>query len=87
MGVAPHKLSGISLGGDQTTRTQSAAMSEWSDDDGAPVAPPNTEAPPCNTRVEVQSKGGEEVPKHQAKGVPEQRADERPMVEATRLPP
>ena len=35
-GAAPLKLGGISLGGDQTTRTQSAAMSEWSDDDGAP---------------------------------------------------
>ena len=46
-------------------------MSEWSDDDGALVAPPlSTEAPPHNMRTEVQSKGGEEVPEQQAKGVP-----------------
>ena len=76
-GAAPHKPGGISLGDDQTTRTQSAAMSEWSDDDGAPVAPaPSTEAPPLNTRTEVQSKGGE--------GVLEQRAEERSMVGAAR---
>ena len=50
-------------------------MSEWSDDDGTPVAPPpSTEAPPHNTRVEVQSKGGEEVPERQAEGVLEQQA-------------
>ena len=78
-GVASRKPGGISLGGDQTTRTQSAAMSEWSDDDGALVAPPpSTEAPPCNTCAEVQSKGGE--------GVPEQRAEERPMALAARPP-
>ena len=77
MGVAPRKPGGISLGDDQATRTQSAAMSEWSDDNGAPVAPPpSTEAPPCNTRMEVQSKGGE--------GVPEQQAEERPTVRAAR---
>ena len=56
-GVAPRKPGGISLGDDQTIRTQSAAMSEWSDDDGALVAPlSSTEAPPCNSRMEVQSK-------------------------------
>jgi len=74
-GAVPHKLGGISLGGDQTTRTQSAAMSEWSDDDGAPVAPPlSTEAPSRNTWVEVQSKGWEAVPEQQAKGVLKQQA-------------
>ena len=78
-GVAPRKPGDISLGDDQTTRTRSAAMFEWSNDDGAPVAPPSsTEAPPCNTRAEVQSKGGEEVA--------EQRAEERPMVWAARPP-
>ena len=47
-------------------------MSEWSDDDGALVAPlMSTEALPCNTREEVQSKGEEGVPEQQAKGVPE----------------
>ena len=62
-GAAPLKPGGISLGGDQTTRTQSAAMSEWSDDNEVPVAPPpSTEVPPRNTRVEEQSKGGEGVP-------------------------
>ena len=79
MGVAPRKPSGISLGGDQTTWMQSVAMSEWSDDDGALVAPPSsTEAPLCNTRAEVQSKGGEEVPK--------QEAEERPTAWAARPP-
>ena len=54
-------------------------MSEWSDDDGAPVAPPpSTEVPPRNTRAEVQSKGGE--------GVPEQQAEERLTVGAARHP-
>jgi hypothetical protein len=54
VGVAPRKSRGISLGGDQTTRTQSAAMFEWSDDDEALIAPPlSSEAPPRNTRVEV----------------------------------
>ena len=63
MGVAPRKPDGISLGGDHTTWTQSAVMSEWSDDDGAPVAPPlSTEAPPRNMHMEVQPKGGEGVP-------------------------
>ena len=62
-GVAPLKPGGISIGGDRTTRTQSAAMSEWSDDDEALVAPPpSIEAPLRNTRTEVQSKGGEGVP-------------------------
>ena len=78
-GVAPRKPGGISLGGDQTTRTWSVAMSEWSDDDGASVAPtPSTKAPPCNMCVEVQSKGGE--------GVPEQQAEERPTAGAARPP-
>ena len=53
-GVIPRKPGGISLGGDQTTQKRSAAMSEWSDDDGAPIAPPpSTRVPPCNTRIEV----------------------------------
>ena len=63
-------------------------MSEWSDDNGAPVAPPlSTEMPPNNTRVKVQSKGGEGVPEQQAKGVPEQQAEERPTAETARPPP
>ena len=63
-GTAPLKPGGISLGGDQTTQTRSAAMSEWSDDDRAPVAPPpSTKAPPRSSRVEEQPKGGEGVPK------------------------
>ena len=62
-GAVPWKPGGISLGGDQTTRTRSAAMSEWSDDDGAPVAPsPSTEAPPRNMHVEEQLKEREGVP-------------------------
>ena len=50
-------------------------MSEWSNDDEVPVAPPpSTEAPPSNTRMEEQSKGREGVPEQQAMGVPEQQA-------------
>ena len=72
MGAAPLKPSGISLGGDRTTQTRSAAMSEWLDDDEVPVAPPpSTKAPPRNTRTEGQSKEGEGVLEQQAMGVPE----------------
>ena len=81
MGAVPRKLGSISLGGDQTTWMRSAAMSEWSDDDGAPVAPPCAccmKALQCSE--EELSKGGEGVPEQQAKrvlelqakGVPEQ---------------
>ena len=71
-------------------------MFEWSDDDEVPVAPPpSTEAPSCNTRVEVQSKRGKEVPEQHVTGVPEQleeevlerRAEQRPMMEEARSPP
>ena len=56
---------------------QSTAIFEWSDDDEALVAPPlSTKASSRNTRMEVQSKGGE--------GVPEQQAEKMPMVGATR---
>ena len=79
MGAVPRKPGGISLGDDQATRTQSAAMSEWSDDNGAPVAPPpSTEVPLRNMHVEVQSKRGE--------GVLEQQAEERPTVRAVGHP-
>jgi len=68
----PRKPRGISLGGDPSTQTQSAAMSKWSDDDRAPVAPPpSTEAPPRNTRMVERSKRAEGLHKQQAKGVPE----------------
>ena len=74
-GAILRKLGDISLGGDQTTRTWSTAMSEWSDDDEVPVAPPpSTKVPPPSTRVEEQSMGGEEVPQKQAMEVPEQQA-------------
>ena len=60
---APLKSGGISLGGDQTTRTRSTMMFEWPDDDEVLVAPPpSIKAPPRSTRVGEQSKGGEEVP-------------------------
>ena len=60
--VAPRKLGSISLVGDRATQMQSTAISEWSDDDEAIVAPPSsTKASSRNTRVEVQSKGGEGV--------------------------
>lgn len=73
MGAVPHKPGSILLGGDHTTQMRSAAMFEWSDNDEVLVAPsPSTEAPPRNTRVEEQSKGGEGVLELQAMGVPEQ---------------
>ena len=70
-------------------------MSEWSNDDGALVAPcPSTEAPPRNTHMEERSKEGEGVPEQPAKGVPDQQvrgvpkrqAEERPMAETARPP-
>ena len=74
-GAVPCKPGGISLGDDQTTQTQSTAMSEWSDDDEVPVAPPSsTEVSSCNTHTEEQSKEGETVPEQWAKGVPNQQA-------------
>ena len=77
--VAPRKPGDISLGRDRTTRMQSMVISEWSDNDEAPVAPPpSTKASSRNTRAEVQSKGGE--------GVPELQAEKMPMVGATRPP-
>jgi len=54
-------------------------MSEWSDDDEVPVAPPpSTIVPPRDTRVEGQSEGGEVVPEQQAMGVPMQQANGAP---------
>jgi len=61
--AGPLKPGGISLGGDQTTRTRRTAVLEWSDDDKTLVAPPpSTEAPPRSTHVEEQARRGEEVP-------------------------
>ena len=63
MDVAPHKSGGISLGGNQIAQMQSAVVSEWSDDNDTPVAPPtSTKESSCNMHVEVQSEGGEGVP-------------------------
>ena len=75
--VAPRKPVGISLGGDWTARIESAAISEWLDDDGALVAPPpSTKASSRNMCVEVPSKGG--------KGVPEQQEEKTVMAGAAR---
>ena len=75
--VAPRKPVGISFSGGRTARMQSTAISEWSDDDKAPVAPPlSTKASSRSTRAEVQSKGG--------KGVPEQRAEKTSTAGAAR---
>ena len=61
--TAPLKPGGISLGGDQTTQTQSTLMSKWLDDDEVPMAPPpSMKVPPRTTRVEEQLKEGEKVP-------------------------
>ena len=93
--AAPLKLGGISLGGDQTTRTRRSAMFEWSDDDEAPAAPPPSMVePPRSTRAWDQSKGGEdvpepqtrEVPKQQAMGFPEQQMIEIPAEQAAGVP-
>ena len=63
MGAIPRKPGSISLGGDETTQTRITMMTEWSDDDEVPVAPPpSTKAPSHKTRAEEQSKGGEGVP-------------------------
>ena len=87
-GAVPCMPGDISLGGDQTTRTQGAVMSEWLDDDEAISAPPpSTKVPPRDACVEVQQKGGEGVPEQQARGVPERQAEERLMVETMRSPP
>ena len=74
--VAPLKLGGISLGGNQTTRTRRAAVIEWSGDDEDPVvSPPSVQVPSCSTRVEEQLRGSEEVPEQQATGIPKQQAE------------
>ena len=52
--AAPFKPDDISFGDDQTTWTWNAAVSEWSDDDEVPVAPPlSTKEPPHNMCVDV----------------------------------
>ena len=62
-------------------------MSEWSDDNEVPVAPPpSTKAPLRNTRVEEQSKGREGVPKQQAMGIPAQQAKGVPKQQARGVP-
>ena len=86
-GAAPLKLGGISLGGDQTTRTWSTTMFEWSYDDEVPVTPPpSTKAPPRSMRVEEQSMEGEEVPQQQAMGAPEQKAKGVPEQQTRGVP-
>ena len=62
--AAPLKLGSISLGGDQTTRTERTVVFEWSDDDEIPVTPPPS------TEAEVQSKRGVEVPEQRVRAVP-----------------
>ena len=62
--AAPLEPVGISLGGDQTTRTRRTAVIEWSDDIEIPVAPPpSMKAPPRSARVEDQARVGKGVPK------------------------
>ena len=71
-GAAPLKLGGISLGGDQTTRTRRTAVFEWSDDDEVLVAPlPSMKAPPRNMCAEEQLREREEVPQQQVTGAPQ----------------
>ena len=62
-------------------------MFEWSDDDENSVAaPPSTEAPPRNMRVEEQLKGGEEVPEQRARRVPAQQVMGASAQQATGVP-
>ena len=85
--AVPPKPGGISLGGDQTTRTRRAAVLEWSDDNEDPVAPPpNMQAPPRSTRVEEQSRESVEVPGQQAREFPKQQTIEVPTGQATGVP-
>jgi len=83
-GVVPHKPGGISLGGDQTTRTRRATVIEWSDDDENLVAPPpSVQTPSRITHVEEQPREDEEVleqqttemPAERVAGVPKQRME------------
>ena len=61
--AAPLKPGGISLGGDQTTRTRRTAVFEWSDDDEVLMAPPpSMKEPPQSTCMGNQSGEGGEVP-------------------------
>jgi len=77
--AAPIKLGGISLGGDQATRTRRATVIEWSDDDEDPVdILPSVQTSSRNTRMEEQSGG--------AKKVPEQQTTENPAERATVVP-
>ena len=77
--VVPRKPGDISFGGDQTARMQSVAISKWTDDDEALVAPhPSNKASSRNTRAEVQPKGGE--------GVLEQQTEKTPTAGAARPP-
>ena len=62
-------------------------MSEWSDDDETPVAPPpSTKASSRNTHAEVQSEGGEGVLEQQAEKTPTVGAA-RPLAQAMRVDP
>ena len=62
-------------------------MLEWLDDDETLVtSPPNTESPPCITRVEEQEKKGEKVLEQWARGVPAQQATKAPEQQATGIP-
>ena len=73
--VAPRKLGGISLGGDQTTCPWRAVVIEWSDDDKNTVPPPpSMQTTSCSTRVEEQPRGSDEVPKQQATKIPVEQA-------------
>ena len=61
--AAPIKPGGISLGDDQTTRTQRTAVFDWSDDDKVSTDPPlSMKEPPRRTPMGNQSRGGKEVP-------------------------
>ena len=81
--VAPRKLGGISLGGDQTTRPQRAAVIEWSDDDEDTIPPPpSVQTTSRSTRVEEQPRGSDEVPEQQAMEVLEQHATGVPEQQA-----
>ena len=81
--AAPRKPGGISLGGDQTTRSRRAVVMEWSDDDDNTVPPPpSVQTTSCKTRVEEQPRGSDKVLEQQATGVPEHQTELNPVVQA-----
>ena len=72
--AGPLKPGGISLGGDQTTRTRRTTVLEWSDDDETLVTPPPST---CTSAQHVRggtSEGRQRSPQAAGEGSPTQQA-------------